>query len=112
MMFIVRLAIAVCAVILWTAVASSAFALSLAEAKTKGLVGEKSNGYLGAVNPSNAEAQALIEDINQKRRKAYEDIAKRNGTSIQGVETLAGEKAMQNTKPGNFVEGPGGWVKK
>ena len=111
-MFIARLTIVVCVVILWTAVASSAFALSLDEAKANGLVGEKPNGYLGAVNPSNAEAQALIKDVNQKRRQAYEDIAKRNGTNIQAVQTLAGEKAIQNTKPGNFVEGPGGWSKK
>jgi len=111
-MFIARLTIVVCVVILWTAVASSAFALSLDEAKANGLVGEKPNGYLGAVNPSNAEAQALIKDVNQKRRQAYEDIAKRNGTNVQAVQTLAGEKAIQNTKPGNFVEGPGGWSKK
>ena len=111
-MFIARLTIVVCVVILWTAVASSAFALSLDEAKANGLVGEKPNGYLGAVNPSNAEVQALVEDVNQKRRQAYEDIAKRNRTSVQAVETLAGEKAIQNTKPGNFIEGPGGWMKK
>ena len=111
-MFIARLTIVVCVVILWTAVASSAFALSLDEAKANGLVGEKINGYLGAVNPSNAEVQALVEDVNQKRRQAYEDIAKRNGTNVQAVQTLAGEKAIQNTKPGNFVEGPGGWSKK
>ena len=111
-MFIIRLTIAVCAAILWAVVASPVFALSLDEAKAKGLVGEKTNGYLGAVNPSNAEAQALIEDVNQKRRQAYEDIAKRNRTSLQAVETLAGEKAIQNTKPGNFIEGPGGWTKK
>ena len=111
-MFIVRLTIAACAAIIWTAIPPSAFALSLDEAKAKGLVGEKSTGYLGAVNPSNAEAQAMIEDVNQKRRQAYEDIAKRNGTNVQAVQTLAGEKAIQNTKPGNFVEGPGGWSKK
>lgn len=84
----------------------------LNEAKTKGVVGEKSNGYLGAVNPSNAEAQALINNLNQKRRQAYEDIAKRNLTSVQVVEALAGDKAIQNTKPGNFVESSGGWIKK
>ncbi len=111
-MVMVRLTIAACVAILWTAVASPSFALSLDEAKANGLVGEKPNGYLGAVNPSNAEAQALIKDVNQKRRQAYEDIAKRNGTNVQAVQTLAGEKAMQNTKPGHFVEGPGGWIKK
>ena len=111
-MCIVRLTVIVCMALLWTAAASSTFALSLDDAKAKGFVGEKANGYLGLVTPSNAEAQALLEDINQKRRQAYEEIAKRNRTNVQSVETLAGDKAIQNTKPGNFVEGPGGWSKK
>ncbi|HLZ32932.1 MAG TPA: YdbL family protein [Nitrospira sp.] len=89
-----------------------AFAISIEEAKAKGLVGERPNGYLGAVNPANPDAQALTNDVNQKRRQAYEDIAKRNRTSLDAVEALAGEKAIQNTRPGNFVEGPGGWMKK
>lgn len=84
----------------------------LDEAKTKGLVGEKRNGYLGAVNPSTAEAHASIGDVNLNRRQAYEHIAERNLVDVQAVETLAGEKAIQNTKPGNFIEGPGGWIKK
>lgn len=92
--------------------ASSVFALSLDEVKAKGLVGEKRNGYLGTVNSSNAEAAALIKDVNQKRRQAYEDIAKRNRANVRAVETLAGEKAIQNTKPGHFIEGPAGWIKK
>ncbi|MDH4152422.1 MAG: YdbL family protein [Nitrospira sp.] len=108
----IRLTIAVCAIVLGAAVAFPAFALSLDEAKAKGLVGERPNGYLGTVNPSNAEAQSLMEDVNRKRRQAYEEIAKRNRTDIRAVETLAGEKAIQNTIPGNFIEGSGGWVKK
>lgn len=111
-MTMVRLTITVCATVLGTAVAFSAFALSLDEAKAKGLVGERPNGYLGSVNSSNAEAQSLIEDVNRKRKQAYEEIAKRNRTDIRAVETLAGEKAIQNTAPGNFIEGPGGWMKK
>lgn len=71
----------------------------LDEAKAEGRVGEKSNGYLRAVDPSNAEVQALIEEVNQKRRQAYEDIAARNRISVQAVEALAGEKAIRNTKP-------------
>lgn len=88
------------------------FALSLEEAKAKGLVGEKPSGYLGAVTAGSGEVQSLIDEVNHKRRQAYEDIAKRNGTQITAVETLAGEKAIQNTKPGNFIEGPGGWTRK
>lgn len=100
-------------VVLWCLVGEQPlFALTLEEAKSKGLVGEKSDGYLGLVSPGSGEAQALTNEVNQKRRQAYEEIARRTGTSTSAVETLAGEKAVQNTKPGNFVAGPGGWVKK
>jgi uncharacterized protein len=94
------------------AIFSPADALSLEEAKAKGLVGEKPNGYLGMVNPSDPDVQALTSEVNQKRRQAYEEIARRNRTQLEAVEALAGEKAIQNTKPGYFVEGPGGWMKK
>ena len=91
---------------------SPAFGISVEEAKTKWLVGERPNGYLGVVNPAAPEAQALANEVNEKRRQAYEDIAKRNRTQLDAVEALAGEKAIQNTKPGYFVEGPGGWTRK
>lgn len=104
--------LAICIAVTVLTTASVVSALSLDEAKTKGLVGERPTGYLGVVNSSDAEAQALIADINQKRRQAYEDIAKRNRTPVKTVETLAGEKAIQSTKPGHFIEGPGGWIKK
>ena len=99
-------------VILWSAAVAPTFAMSVEEAKTKGLVGEKANGYLGVINPGSPEAQSLTNEVNKKRRQAYEDIAARNRTQLDAVEALAGEKAIQNTKPGHFVEGPGGWTKK
>ena len=99
-------------VILCLAAVAPAFAMSVEEAKTKGLVGEKANGYLGVVNSSSQEAQSLTNEVNKKRRQAYEDIAARNRTQLDAVEALAGEKAIQNTKPGHFVEGPGGWTRK
>jgi uncharacterized protein len=99
-------------VMLWSAAVDPAFAMSVEEAKTKGLVGEKANGYLGVVNPGSQEAQSLTNEVNKKRRQAYEDIAARNRTQLDAVEALAGEKAIQNTKPGHFVEGPGGWTRK
>ncbi len=97
---------------LWSAALGVAFGLSLEDAKTQGLVGERPNGYLGVVHPGSQEAEALSNEVNAKRRQAYQDIASRNKTQLQAVEALAGEKAIQNTKPGHLVEGPGGWTKK
>ena len=99
-------------VILCLAAVAPAFAMSVEEAKTKGLVGEKANGYLGVLAPDSQEAESLTNEVNKKRRQAYEDIAARNRTQLDAVEALAGEKAIQNTKPGHFVEGPGGWTRK
>jgi uncharacterized protein YdbL (DUF1318 family) len=88
--------------------------LTLEEAKTQGVVGEQPNGYLGIVQPgASAEVQALVNDVNQKRRQMYADIARRNSTKPEAVEMLAGKTAIDNTKPGNFVRSPSGqWVRK
>lgn len=100
-------------VILWgLAGLQPLLALTLEEAKTKGLVGEKSNGYLGVVAEGHAGVQALVSDINQKRHQAYQEIASREKANLKAVETLAGEKAIEKTKPGNFIESSGGWIKK
>ena len=90
------------------------WALTLEEAKTQGIVGERPDGYLGVVQPgASAEAQALVNDVNQKRRHMYEDIARRNSTKLEAVEMLAGKTAIDHTKPGHFVQRPSGqWVKK
>ena len=92
----------------------SGWGLTLEEAKSQGVVGEQPDGYLGVVQPgASAEVQALVNDVNQKRRQMYEDIARRNATKLAAVEMLAGKTAIDNTKPGNFVQGPSGqWVKK
>jgi len=89
-----------------------AWAIGLEDAKNRGLVGEQANGYLGMVKPS-AEVNALIADINAKRRQKYEEIARRNNTSVQVVEALAGKTAIGKTPPGQYVKTPSGaWVRK
>lgn len=88
------------------------FALSLEEAKAKGLVGEQISGYLGAIG-AEAEAQALVQEINSKRRSKYQEIAKQNGTPLSAVESLAGKKAIESSAVGSFVQSPQGiWMQK
>jgi uncharacterized protein len=98
--------------VLWLPLPS--WGLTLEEAKAQGVVGEQPNGYLGIVQPgASAEVQALVNDVNQKRRQMYADIARRNSTKLEAVEMLAGKTAIDNTRPGNFVRSPSGqWVKK
>jgi uncharacterized protein YdbL (DUF1318 family) len=96
-------------VITWPA---TSMAIELQDAKTQLLVGEKADGYLGVIK-SSPEVNALVSRINKARRQHYEDIARRNGTSVDVVEKLAGKKAIEKTPSGQYVQlPPGSWVKK
>jgi hypothetical protein len=108
------LAMALMAVWLIGAWSSPAFAISLDQAKSQGLVGEQADGYLGVVSPSAPqEVKALVANINAKRRDEYRAIAARNKTTLDKVEALAGKKAIDLTPAGQNVRLPSGqWVKK
>lgn len=92
--------------------AGSAWALDLDQAQARGLVGETRQGYLAAIDPS-AEVKQLVDSINLQRRQLYRDIARKNGTSLDAVEAIAGQKAIARAKPGEFVQDANGnWVQK
>ena len=90
---------------------TSALALSLDEAKSKGLVGEQPNGYLG-VRVESPEAKSVAQDINARRKDEYQKIAAKNGASLASVEALAGQKAVAATPKGQYIAAPSGWVLK
>tara|TARA_B100000427_G_scaffold233620_2_gene196663 strand:+ start:404 stop:739 length:336 start_codon:yes stop_codon:yes gene_type:complete len=90
-----------------------AFAMDLDAAKSQGLVGERPDGYLGAVAGGRSDVQALIQDINSKRRTKYQAIAEKRGTSLAAVEQFVGQKLISRAGPGEYVMTPGGqWVRK
>ncbi|MFY8273073.1 YdbL family protein [Pseudoalteromonas sp. SSDWG2] len=91
--------------------AFNALALSLDEAKAQGIVGETTSGYLELVQ-GNKDAEALIADINQKRKAKYEALAKKSGITLSQVETLAGAKAIEKTQAGHMIKVDGQWRKK
>jgi hypothetical protein len=88
--------------------AAPAMALELQQAKATGLVGEQSSGYLAAVSAPTSEVRALVQSINAKRRASYEKIAAKNGISLQQVEQLAGQKAIEKTRAGQYIRLPSG----
>lgn len=91
----------------------NAFALDLGAAKGQGLVGERPDGYLGAVAAGRADVQALVNDINAQRRTKYQGIAQKRGTSLAAVEQFVGQKLISRAGPGEYVMTPGGqWVRK
>ncbi|MCB0336081.1 MAG: YdbL family protein, partial [Bdellovibrionales bacterium] len=92
---------------------STAWALDLGTAKNQGLVGETPSGYLANVKGNaSPEISQLVNSINQKRKQEYVRIAKKTGATVASVETLAGQKAINNEPAGHFVFDGKSWRKK
>jgi len=90
-----------------------AWAMDLQSAKAQGLIGEQTNGYLGIVAPNpSGEVKALVEQTNQKRKAKYQEVANTRSISLDQVEQIAGKKAIEKTKPQQFIQVNGQWQKK
>jgi uncharacterized protein YdbL (DUF1318 family) len=95
------------------AIALPALALDLDEARAKGKVGERADGYVAAVkDDASDEVAALVADVNAKRRAHYEEIAQRTGAPVEAVAALAGRKLISSAQPGWFVHDGSAWKKK
>jgi uncharacterized protein YdbL (DUF1318 family) len=100
-------------VALLLAVALPALALTLDEARAKGVLGERADGYVGVVKENaSSEAEALADEVNAARRVRYEEIAKRTGAPVEAVAALAGQKLIAAAAPGQWVDDGSGWRKK
>jgi uncharacterized protein YdbL (DUF1318 family) len=108
-----RTLVAALLAVLLAVVPTGALALTLDQARSQGLVGEQADGYLGAVGSPSGEVKALVDEINQARRKKYKKIAEKNGTSVDAVAALAGAKLVDRAGRGEYVRGTsGGWKQK
>lgn len=93
-------------------ISTAAYALTLQEAKDKGLVGERTTGYIGAVKET-PEVKALVKEINDKRKAAYMAISQENNQALEVVETLAAKKLYKKLAPGEYYESADGdWKQK
>lgn len=98
--------------IMLVAMSFSVQAMNLQDAKQAGLVGEQTNGYLGAVKPS-SEVNALVKSVNEKRKAKYQELATKHNVSVQAISARAAKKAMSLTEKGQYIESvPGQWKKK
>ena len=102
------------ALLLAVALPVPAGSLELEAAKRDGLIGEKADGFVGiVVAKPTAEIQKLVDSVNAKRRATYEEIAKKNGTPVDAVAALAGEKLIKRAASGEYVtDASGNWYQK
>lgn len=93
--------------------ASPAFALTLEEARTGGLIGETARGYVAPVQAPTPEVTALVNRINGGRRAEYDRIARNTGTPLEQVEQRAAQKIYEQLPRGTYVQAAGGrWTRK
>ena len=88
---------------------SAAWAIDIGAAKEQGLVGEANTGYIAAVKmPASAEVQALIADVNAKRKADFEKTAEKTGATLEQVRARFYELAVQKTAAGHYYQDANG----
>jgi uncharacterized protein len=101
-----RLEMLVAALLLGATVTTAAYAQrdpAYQAARSEGLIGEMPTGYIGYVTAPSAAIDALVKDINIKRKQVYteqaltngvtvEEFAFRNGCRLIKEKTVVGEK--------------------
>lgn len=79
-----------------------------AAARASGTVGEKIDGYLGVVGAGSPALQAVVNDINIKRRALYSQKAQAAAATLDEYALTAGCQAILATKPGEKYQAPDG----
>lgn len=73
----------------------SAQTTDLDTARANNSITELPNGFIKA---NNDRMKAFADEINKKRKQAYEDIAKKNGLTVEQVGQQAAKKIQEKMK--------------
>lgn len=96
------------------AVAATAAAGALDDARAQGWLGERPDGYLGLVDANApASAKALMESVNAKRRALYAERATAAGVRIADYQAIAAQEIFTKLPSGAYVmDASGAWARK
>lgn len=92
--------------------AGAAHADPLDDAKSAGQVAEGPDGYLHVVDHGTDDVDALVKDINSKRKARYKEIADSQNIPIDAVAVQAGKKLLGRVPEGQYVMDAEGHFKK
>ncbi len=92
--------------------AAFAQSLSLEDAKSRGLVGERPDGMIGAVSSQSADIAALIAKVNTGRMQVYQETAVKQKLPVSQVQAIAAQKLIDSATAGQYVYVNGSWVQK
>ncbi len=92
--------------------AAPALALDLDQARNQGAVGERADGLVGAVSTA-ADIAQLVQNINDARMDDYRKIAAQQGTKVDAVQAIAGQKQIEKARANGwyFMDASGSWKK-
>ena len=79
-----------------------------AAARAAGTVGEKPDGYLAVVGSGNPTLQAMVDDINIRRRQEYTRQAATTGATVEQFAFTTGCNLILRTTPGERYQAPDG----
>ncbi len=95
-------------------VGASAASAAIEDAKSRCVVGEQSDGYLGVIDDM-AVGETLkreVRTINQQRKAVFADLAARNGVTIEDAAALTGKRLVEGAPSGQCVMLPdGSWAR-
>jgi len=96
------------------AFAAQATAGPLDDARVKGWLGERPDGYIGLVDANApASAKSLMDDVNAKRRALYAERAAAASVRIADYQAIAAQEIFAKLPSGTFVmDASGAWARK
>lgn len=82
-------------------------------ARESGQIGEKPDGFLGIVGSATPALQAMVDDLNNRRRANYAERAQANGATLIDYATTQGCILIARTVPGEMYQAPdGSWQRR
>jgi uncharacterized protein len=77
-------------------------------ARAAGQVGEKPDGYLDVIGNVPAAVQAMVDDLNIRRREEYTRRARETGSTVEQFAFTTGCNLIARTVPGEKYQAPDG----
>ncbi len=87
---------------------------ALDDARAQGAIGERFDGFAAIRDPSaSPNTRQLVENINAKRRRLYNEVSTREGTTIASVGRIYARQIVGIVPPGTWILRENGqWVRK
>lgn len=79
-----------------------------AQARAAGTIGEKPDGYLAVVGSASPAVQAIVDDLNIRRRQEYTRQAAATGATVEQFAFTTGCNLILRTVPGEKYQAPDG----